>query len=68
VSILLTASAYPVECRSIVDVYRKRQPSNLASPLNYASNAPRAEGVATLILATSSETARERTRVKKRRE
>jgi hypothetical protein len=32
-----------------VDMHRERQPSGLASPLNYASNAHPAEGLAALI-------------------
>ena len=32
-----------------VDMHRKRQPSGLASPLNHASDAHPAEGLATLI-------------------
>jgi hypothetical protein len=49
VSIPLAASAYPVECRSMLDVYRERQPSNLASPFYHPPNAHAAEGLATLI-------------------
>ena len=48
-SIPLAASAYPVECRSHVDVQRKRQPSGLAGPFNHPSNAHPAERLATLI-------------------
>jgi hypothetical protein len=42
----LAASAYPVEC---LNMYRERQSSSLASPLNHASNAHAAERPATLI-------------------
>ena len=48
-SIPLAATAYPVECRSNVDMHRKRQPSSLASPFNHASNAHPAEGLTALI-------------------
>ena len=48
VSIPLAASAYPVECRSNVDMHRERQPSSLASPFNpgYAVGRPHFTGVA----------------------
>ena len=48
-SIPLPASAYPVECRSNVDMDREWQPSGFSSPLNHASDAHAAERLATLI-------------------
>jgi hypothetical protein len=49
VSIPLAASAYPVECRNMLDMHREWQPSSLASPLDHASNAHPAERLAALI-------------------
>ena len=43
------ASAYPVEWRKHVDMHRERQPSGFPGPLNHASNAHPAKGLATLI-------------------
>ena len=48
-SIPLAASAYPVECRSMLDMHRERQPGGFSGPLNHASNAHSSERLTTLI-------------------
>jgi hypothetical protein len=48
-SIPLAASAYPVECRSMLDTHRERQSSSLASTLYHACDTHAAEGLAALV-------------------
>jgi hypothetical protein len=49
VSIPLAASAYPVECRSMLDMHRQRRSSSLASTLYHACDTHAAEGLAALV-------------------